>query len=98
MTHAAPSVADTLSVDGRLAPPPRPRPHRPPRPVIAVVLLLLAGGAYWLLRPQPSSGPLTASGTVEVDEVMLSAQASGRIAELSVDEGSSVLEGQLIGR
>ena len=61
-------------------------------------LVLLLAGAAWLLRPVPPPGPLTASGTVEVDEVLLSAEASGRIAELSVDEGSHVVEGQVIGR
>lgn len=74
--------------------------HLPPRPVRALLLLLLVAvgfGAWWLLRAAPSSAPLTVSGTVEVDEVTLAAQAAGRLADLSVDEGTSVMEGQLIG-
>jgi len=54
--------------------------------------------AYWLLRAQPGTGVLTASGTIELEEITLSAESAGRIAELMVDEGSTVLEGQVIGR
>ena len=61
------------------------------------MLLLVAGVAAWSLRDQPNSGPLKASGTIELDEVTLAAETSGRIAELNVDEGSSVLEGQIVG-
>jgi HlyD family secretion protein len=65
----------------------------------AVVALVAAGAAaYWFLRPQPGTGMLTASGTMELDEITLSAESAGRIAELTVDEGSTVLEGQVIGR
>jgi len=65
-----------------------------------VVLVLLVAGAvaYWLLRAQPTTGALTASGTIELDEVTLSAEVAGRISELTVDEGSTVLEGQVVGR
>jgi multidrug resistance efflux pump len=67
-----------------------------------VVLLLIlgvgSGAVLWLQPAQLSPGPLTASGTIEVDEVILAAETSGRIAELLVDEGSSVLEGQVVGR
>jgi HlyD family secretion protein len=74
--------------------------HLPPRPVLAVLLLVVLAlglGAWWLARVAPSNAPLTASGTIEVDEVTLSAQAAGRLADLSVDEGTSVMEGQLVG-
>jgi HlyD family secretion protein len=60
--------------------------------------LLAVGVAVWGLAPRPPSGPLTASGTVEFDEITLCAEASGRIADLSVAEGSHVVEGQVIGR
>ena len=64
-----------------------------------VLVLLVAGAvAYWLLRAQPTTGALTASGTIELDEVTLSAEVAGRISELTVDEGSTVLEGQVVGR
>jgi HlyD family secretion protein len=35
---------------------------------------------------------------MELEEIILSAESAGRIAELNVDEGSTVLEGQVIGR
>jgi HlyD family secretion protein len=78
-----------------------PRPKRPPRPVLAgvVVVLILAVsfGVYLLQRPS-SGGPLTASGTIEFNnEVTLSAETSGQLTDLSVDEGSRVTEGQVIG-
>jgi HlyD family secretion protein len=64
-----------------------------------VVLLLGAAiAAAWFLRAQPTSGRLAASGTLELDEVTLAAEAAGRISELSVDEGSTVLDGQVVGR
>jgi HlyD family secretion protein len=72
----------------------------PQRRVLAPVaaLLLVAAAALWIWQnPRPASGPLTASGTVEFDEVTLSAEAAGRVADLSVDEGSRVVEGQVIG-
>jgi multidrug resistance efflux pump len=98
MTQAVPRLADTPSVDGHVAVPPRRQSHRPPRRALAIpLLLLLIGGAAWLLRPTPGAAALTASGTIEVDEVTLAAQTSGRIAELTVDEGSTVLEGQVVG-
>src|SRR5713101_6647242 len=50
------------------------------------------------LRAQPTTTELTASGTIELDEVTLSAETAGRISELTVDEGSTVLEGQVVGR
>jgi HlyD family secretion protein len=84
------------SLDGTKAPP-RHRPHRPPRrALIPLVLVVLAVGA-WVLRPVPSSGPLTASGTVEVEEIVLAAEAAGRVEDLSVDEGSQVREAQVVG-
>jgi HlyD family secretion protein len=66
--------------------------------LLLVPLLALAGVAAWIFRPQPVVGPLTASGTIEFDEVTVSAAAAGRLTELSVGEGSLVTEGQLIGR
>jgi multidrug resistance efflux pump len=72
--------------------------HLPPRKALIPLALVLLAAAAWVLRPAPAAGALTASGTVEVDEVTLSAEAPGRIVDLGVDEGSRVLEGQLVGR
>jgi multidrug resistance efflux pump len=85
------------AVDG-LATAPRHRVQRPPRRALIPLVLVVAAIAAWVLRPVPVSGPLSASGTVEVEEVVLAAEAAGRLAELSVDEGSQVVEGQIVGR
>jgi multidrug resistance efflux pump len=94
------AIANASSVDGQLGPSPHRHPRHPPWAALAAILLILAVGGvlFWLQRAQPSPGPLTASGTIEVDEVTLAAETPGRVAELLVDEGSSVLEGQLVGR
>jgi multidrug resistance efflux pump len=80
----------------------RPRRHRPPRRAVAAVALVLAlaaGLAALVLggRLGGPPGPLTASGTIEVDEVTLAAELPARISDLSVDEGSSVTSGQVLG-
>lgn len=67
--------------------------------VLVLVLALVAGGAaLWLNRTSSGGGPLVVSGFVEVDEVSLAAETAGRVADLTVDEGSPVLEGQIVGR
>lgn len=63
-----------------------------------MALLLLVGVGAWLARPPATAGPLVASGTVEVDEVVLAAETSGRVADLLVDEGGAVREGQVVAR
>ncbi|MCA1644578.1 MAG: efflux RND transporter periplasmic adaptor subunit [Chloroflexi bacterium] len=88
----------TLAHDGYVDPGARRHPRRPPRAALLLPLVVIVGMALWLLRAQPTSGPLTASGTIELDEVTLAAQMSGRIAELTVDEGSNVFEGQVVGQ
>lgn len=67
------------------------------RALIPIAVLVVAGAAYFFLRPQPASGPLIASGTVEADEVTIAAELSGRLASLDVDEGARVEPGQALG-
>jgi HlyD family secretion protein len=70
----------------------------PPQRVFGVLaVLVVVGVGVWVLLPRPATGPLTASGTIELDEVTLSAEAAGRVADLMVGEGSHVVEGQVIG-
>jgi multidrug resistance efflux pump len=97
MTDTLPRQRQLPPLDGHL--PARRRAHRPPRRVLLAIggLLVLAIAAAWLLRNTTGGGPLTASGTVEVDEITLAAQSAGTVAELLVDEGSRVTEGQLVG-
>jgi HlyD family secretion protein len=65
--------------------------------LVAAGLVALIALGVWLAYPRAASGPLTASGTVEFDEVTLAAEAAGRVADLSVDEGSRVTDGQVVG-
>ena len=77
---------------------PRPR-HRLRRLLLPVALVVVAAlsVAVWQLSSRAGGGPLTASGTIEFEEVTLAAEAAGRVADLSVEEGSQVTEGQVIG-
>jgi multidrug resistance efflux pump len=98
-TLPRPHVASPSSDGVVVAPPARRHPHRrPPRRAIIPLALLVAAALAWWFRPQPASGPLTVSGTVEAEEVTLAAESSGRIAELTVDEGTRVVEDQVLGR
>ena len=99
MWHVAVSTPAPVSADGHVPTRRTPRVHRPPRrTLIPLALLVLVATAWLVLRPQPASARLVASGTLDVDEVTLAAQAAGRIADLSIDEGSRVTEGQLVGQ
>jgi multidrug resistance efflux pump len=93
-------VAQTATPVAPAAPGPGHYRRVPHRAILAPVVLLLVAtaiGLWWLVRQPAGAGPLIASGTIEVEEVTLAAEASGRIAELLVDEGSQVLEGQIVG-
>lgn len=63
-----------------------------------IVILILAGAAlgwYFITRASSeTNGAITASGTVEAVEVVISPEISGRVTEVLVSEGESVAEGQ----
>jgi multidrug resistance efflux pump len=75
------------------------RPHRPTRAIPFLLLALLLGTvAWWLLTTRPwatVAGPLTASGTLEADEVLVGSEVSGRIVGLA-REGEQVQAGQVV--
>lgn len=71
--------------------------------ILLIVLLLLGGAAWWgFLREAggaaQSNSPLELNGNVDIREVDLSFRVGGRLMELSVDEGSRVRRGQVVGR
>ena len=74
---------------------------RPPRPVLLLAVLAvavglaLAGWSWWQGR-QNTGSIIQASGRIEVTEVNVSSKVTGRIAALSVEEGSEVKAGQPI--
>ena len=81
------------------------KPHRRPHPApgIVRVLLLVAAGVWrfwpadWVLPWTQPEGPLTASGTLEADEVLVAFEISGRIVDL-VQEGQEVQAGEVVAR
>src|SRR5919201_2165504 len=69
--------------------------------IIAPILLLaiLAGGGYWLWNRQAAaatSNQLSGSGTIETEDVLITAEVGGRIKSLAVDEGQEVAAGQTL--
>lgn len=63
--------------------------------IVALLILAAAGaGVWWWKRSQPVNGPFVMQGNVEVRQVNLGFKVSGRIKELSVDEGATVTQGQ----
>lgn len=64
------------------------------RPLVLLVLLAGAGGAYWYTSRPPSSLLLT--GIVTTDHVVVSPQITGRLDRLLVKEGEEVAADQLV--
>ncbi len=67
--------------------------------LILILLLLLCAGAYGLFnnaRPAADENSRVYSGTVEVIEVLPSFQVSGKIEEVSFEEGQAVKAGQVL--
>ena len=66
---------------------------------IIVPVVIAIGVAVWFgTRSADDDGGLRASGTVEATEADLGFQLPGRIAELRVDRGDRVTQGQVLGR
>ncbi len=63
--------------------------------VIAVAVLAIGAGVYWH-RENPALTDLTLQGNVDIRQVDLAFNASGRIAEMLVKEGDRVKAGQLL--
>lgn len=72
------------------------------RPAIAAILIVaVAGAAWWASRTWTSTGggsELVASGTVEADEVAISSEVPGRLTVFTLREGAWVARGDLVGQ
>ena len=64
--------------------------------VFLILGLLTVGSLIWYFVTVRPSGDLQLIGTVDANEVMVSAKIPGRIQTLTVDEGQDVKAGQLI--
>lgn len=75
--------------------------HRAPRVFVGVlVATALATAAWWLATNRPwvtPPAPLTASGTLEADEILVGSEVAGRIVALA-REGQSVQAGEIVAR
>lgn len=73
--------------------------HKPPVPVIILVVLLIlsAAGYYaWQELSPANDTALTASGTVEAVLVSIAPETAGRVLGVLADEGDSVLAGDVL--
>ncbi len=68
--------------------------------LLAILLLLAVGGGWywWSHRHASGNGDLVLHGNVDIRQVALAFDGSGRIAELKVEEGDLVRGGDVIGR
>jgi multidrug resistance efflux pump len=64
--------------------------------VFLILGLLTVGSLIWYLLTGRKSGDLQMIGTVDANEVLVSAKIPGRLQTLTVDEGQTVKAGQLI--
>jgi HlyD family secretion protein len=64
--------------------------------VFMILGILMVGSLIWYLATTRHSSDLELIGTVDANEVLVSAKIPGRIEDLTVNEGDSVKAGQLI--
>ena len=63
-----------------------------------LIAALFAAAAFLHYARQPENHRVKASGTVEVTEILLAPQASGRLTELNVRESQEIRKGDLLAR
>jgi HlyD family secretion protein len=71
------------------------------RVIILLVLVIAAGGGlgwWWFNHGSNGNGPLVLYGNVDLRQVDLAFNDSGRIAAVLVDEGAAVKKGQVLAR
>ena len=62
---------------------------------LALVTILGAGLVWWMVLPKRGR-ELTASGTIEATEVVVSSKVGGTVLKLLVEEGNKVGKGEII--
>lgn len=66
--------------------------------IAAVVALLLAGWAWWHAGQRPPDNRLVLQGNVDIRQVSLAFDGSGRVNELRAQEGDQVKAGSVLGK
>ena len=64
--------------------------------LIPLLALIAIGGSAWYWVASRPPEPLTLTGIVTTQDVIVSAQLAGQIAALKVSEGDTVKQGQLL--
>jgi HlyD family secretion protein len=72
--------------------------HKIPRfaPVAVMLVLTVIFAVFLATRASGANGALTASGTIEADEIIIAPETNGRISEVLVEEGASVQAGDTL--
>ncbi|CAM3815955.1 efflux RND transporter periplasmic adaptor subunit [Bordetella tumulicola] len=65
--------------------------------VVVVVVLAVVGGAWWYFRDTDANGKLSLHGNVDIRQISLAFDGSGRVVELHADEGDRVKAGAVLG-
>jgi len=63
----------------------------------AVAILVAAAWAWWHFGHRSAEGPLILHGNVDIRQISLAFDGTGRVAELRADEGDAVKAGDVIG-
>jgi len=68
---------------------------KPPFPVIVILVIAVLVGGYYGVKALTSDGSqlLLVSGTIEANEITISPEIPGKVAEVFVDEGAQVKSG-----
>lgn len=68
----------------------------PVRVIVGSIVLSIVGFYIYTLFQVTTDGPITASGTVEAAEVMISPELAGKVSSVSVAEGETVQAGEVL--
>lgn len=66
--------------------------------VILVLLIAVAGGAWWYLHRDNGANDLVLYGNIDFRQLTLAFNGSERVAEVLVEEGAQVKKGQIVAR
>lgn len=69
-----------------------------PIALVVVALALVAAGAWWFKSRPGNGNALVLYGNVDIRQISLAFEGSGRVTELRVDEGDRVKAGDVLGR